>query len=1172
MGTVWRGHRLHQQRPVAVKLVVGQSSQEPWARASFLNEVRAAASLNHPGVVTVLDHGVVDELAHAASGGVWPVGSPYLVMEYVDGRPLHDLVGRLPWPQLKDVLEQLLSALAHSHARRVVHRDIKPGNVLVRATPDGLRVKLSDFGLARLAAEDAAAERTIAGTPAYMAPEQLRGALRDQDTWTDLYSVGCLAWALSAGAPPFGRRRSLDEFRADHGHRAPPPLIPMMQVPVSFEAWLRRLLSKRPADRYTTAADALDALRHLPDDGPTLSGPVPPVRGEDDLLGADLVSLPPGTPGLGEADTGGANRGLDDSTFDLPADGEANPPPPEEERRPLLPRTRAPFPERWLSPAEQQRGPSSAEALRLFGLRRAPLFGRHQLRGLLVDRWRAVVEGGRPRVILLRGPEGCGKGRLTAELGERAHEQAGYWTLRVRPAAHGQGGLAAALAERTGCLGLPLEEAAERLRRLGLAESADSARALAYLVCPPREEPTGALPAVAFARPDEGQALLLHALLQLDPAAPLRGHDEPSPRPGLLWLDEPSAEPALVELALGLLEPRMPPAPILCVITVQDAVIDGAGEGSALARLLAQPGVEVHEVGPLAMPEHERLVRSLIGDDDELVREISQRTAGNPLFAVQLVTDWISRGLLSEGADGWQLVRGLPMDLPDSLHAVWLPRVEQIIDAASADRPRERDALGRALELAATLGEAVDAKVWAAACARARTKPDGALVQALIGHRLAELTPGGWRFTQPLLRESLQRRAREGGRWAAHHRTCATALELQGRGVHTERVAAHLLAAGDDRDALPYLLRAAEERLARGELADTDRTLERRALAMDRAKVPADDELRGLDTGLRLQALRRQGRIEETVHRAELALERAAAARWIQAQAQALLEAAVAYQLLGRPARAWRRLRQLEELPAFRGEEPLRARGQLEQGRLLLEAGRLAEAKAALDAARSRLGGAAQVVDLATLEQLLGRVARQAGALDAAREHALASMQSFAKAGHRWGMASAQNELGEIARLRGDLTEAERAYTEALRRLRELGGDEGRVVRINLAIVLQLHRRYREARPLLVDALSGTAASGLRSVHAVVHLLLLCCAAADGAWGEWDERLAVAQSMLNETEFVDLDVAQALERAAQLAREQGQAARARAAWRAAAAQWAALGRSTEAQRCAAAAD
>jgi tetratricopeptide (TPR) repeat protein len=219
------------------------------------------------------------------------------------------------------------------------------------------------------------------------------------------------------------------------------------------------------------------------------------------------------------------------------------------------------------------------------------------------------------------------------------------------------------------------------------------------------------------------------------------------------------------------------------------------------------------------------------------------------------------------------------------------------------------------------------------------------------------------------------------------------------------------------------------------------------------------------------------------------------------------------------------------------------------------------------DAARDRLGATPTAVDKATVEQLWGRVALQQGDLDAAREHVRLAMDSYAQASHRWGMASCQNELGEIARLRGDLPEAERAYTDALARFRELGGDEGRVVRVNLAIVLQLYRRYREARPLLLDALTGTAASGLRSVHAVVHLLLLCCAAADGAWSEWDERLAVAQSLLAETEFVDIDVAQALERAAALAREQGQPLRAATCWALAAAQWTALGRAVDAARC-----
>ena len=1168
MGAVWRGHRLHQDRPVAIKLVVGRSSAEPWARASFLNEVRAAAGLNHPGVVAVLDHGEVDAVASAASGGQWPVGSPYLVMEFVDGRPLHDLVGRLPWTQLKDVLEQLLAALAHSHARRVVHRDIKPGNVLVRSADagplgGGLRVQLTDFGLARMSSEDSGLERTIAGTPAYMAPEQLRGNLRDQDTWTDLYSVGCLAWALCAGAPPFGRRRPLDEFLADHAHRQPPPLVPMMGVPASFEGWLRRLLCKRPFDRYTTAADALDALRHLPDDGARLSSPVPPVRGEDDLSVDDLVSGGEAAAALlGDAQTGGAVRGLDDSTFDLPVEGESGglALAAEAQRFPLALRTRAPFPQRWEADPKRLRGPSSAEAIRLFGLRRAPLFGRAKLRGALIEAWRTAEASQRPVVLVLRGPEGCGKGRLTAELGERAHEQAGYWSMRVRPDPDGLGGLARALSERTGCVGLAVDEVAERLRRHGLAESAESAQALAQLLGP-RAPVDGDAPQMgSFERPGEAIDLLISALVLLDPPTPVRGGAEPTARPGLLWLDEPEAEPALLEAALRLLEAPRRPAPLLCVVTLRDQAPESPRALALIERLLSHPDVAVHAVGPLSVEEHEALVRHLIGDDETLVREVTRRTAGNPLFAVQLIVDWLGRGILEEAPQGWRLVRGLPVELPDSLHEVWRPRLERLIEEIALGEPRRAELVGRALELAAIVGEQVDHATWRAVCARARTKPDAAIVEALIGQRLAELNEQGWRFTQPLLRETLQRRAREGGRAVAHHRACATALELAAAGGQSDRVGGHLLAAGDDREALPYLLRAAEERLSRGDLPECERLLDRRVAAMDRAGVSEADVLRSFDVGLRLQLLRRRARFDDCALRAEAAADVAAARGWSQAQVLALLEAAAVQQQLGRPGRAWRRLRQAETVLAGLDDRPLRARCFTEQGRLLLESGRLGEARGLLESVRQELRGGNRLIDLATVEQLLSRVGRQSGALDVAQTHALLALAAFERAGHRWGVASCHNELGEIARENGALDAAEQAYREALRRMDALTADDARVVRINLGILLQERRRNREARPVLLEALAGTAAAGQRAIHAVVQLLLLSAAAAEGNWQEWDERSAVAMALLEDTGFVDVDVARALERAARLARDAGQHARAEAALRAAVGQWRSLGR------------
>ena len=159
-------------------------------------------------------------------------------------------------------LHQHPRGLGSAHARGILHRDLKPDNVLFAGQNDvrgGLR--LVDFGLAFLdEGQDDADERKAAGTPRYMAPEQLLSHWRDFGPWTDLYALGCLAWQLCTGETPFQSMRDFRQLLRAHLHMAPPAFKPIFKVPKSFEVWLRTLLAKRRTDRFPFAADALSAL------------------------------------------------------------------------------------------------------------------------------------------------------------------------------------------------------------------------------------------------------------------------------------------------------------------------------------------------------------------------------------------------------------------------------------------------------------------------------------------------------------------------------------------------------------------------------------------------------------------------------------------------------------------------------------------------------------------------------------------------------------------------------------------------------------------------------------------------------------------------------------------------------------------------------------------------
>ena len=175
MAAVFRGVHREQGIPVAIKVMSERFAGEPELVEIFRDEVRAVAGLDHPGVVMVLDHGEVDAETARHSEGALVAGSPWLAMEMCSGGTLKTLRGALGWRDAKAILLAILDALAHAHARGVVHRDLKPGNVLL-ATRADLRpgLKLSDFGIAHAMGEadrEGTHEDLISGTPMYMAPE-----------------------------------------------------------------------------------------------------------------------------------------------------------------------------------------------------------------------------------------------------------------------------------------------------------------------------------------------------------------------------------------------------------------------------------------------------------------------------------------------------------------------------------------------------------------------------------------------------------------------------------------------------------------------------------------------------------------------------------------------------------------------------------------------------------------------------------------------------------------------------------------------------------------------------------------------------------------------------------------------------------------------------------------
>src|ERR671930_1739350 len=251
MAIVYLARQTDLDRFVALKELGAFHASDPSFAQRFLRESRVAGSLSHPNIVTVHDY-----FEHE--------GTPYIAMEYVERGSLRPYVGHLSLAQIGGVLEGLLAGLAHAESHGIVHRDLKPENLMV--TADG-RVKIADFGIAKATTKMQTgafltATGTTVGTPTYMAPEQAMA--QDIGPWTDLYSVGCMAFELFTGNVPFHDSDAPMAILLRHVNEPIPAVKSIVpEVDQRISDWIERLLVKEPDKRTQNANEAWDAFEEI---------------------------------------------------------------------------------------------------------------------------------------------------------------------------------------------------------------------------------------------------------------------------------------------------------------------------------------------------------------------------------------------------------------------------------------------------------------------------------------------------------------------------------------------------------------------------------------------------------------------------------------------------------------------------------------------------------------------------------------------------------------------------------------------------------------------------------------------------------------------------------------------------------------------------------------------
>lgn len=392
MGRVYKARQVTLGKPFAVKILAPHLMNDEASAARFANEAHNCASLNHPNCISVVDYGRSEH------------GATFIVMEFVHGRPLEDVIATehpLTRDRVLDLTLQILAALTEAHGLDILHRDLKPDNILVQQLrTHGEFAKVLDFGIAKLMDKDGDASRLtmhgmICGTPEYMSPEQTRG--ETLDARSDLYAVGVILYQMLTGRPPFESSTPVEVL---HKHLHEEPIAPSRLLgckPDPLEAVCLRALAKDPRDRFASALefrDALVAARHA------VAADSDDARRQCSACGVQMQAQHRYCPECGAA---ASDERVESTLRRGPKRGSG-----------LMTRVRA--------------TETTAEVVvRNFPL---PLVGRTALLRTIADRLERPVRG--VQTIALGGPPGRGKTRLGDELALLAEEH-GWRTHYVGP-------------------------------------------------------------------------------------------------------------------------------------------------------------------------------------------------------------------------------------------------------------------------------------------------------------------------------------------------------------------------------------------------------------------------------------------------------------------------------------------------------------------------------------------------------------------------------------------------------------------------------------------------------------------------------------------------------------------------------------------------------------------
>lgn len=1157
----------------------------------FHQEARALASLDHPTIVHGRDFGVLED------------GSPYLVMELVGGRSLHQLMegGAMAWPVTWSIVDQVLSALAHAHARGVVHGDLKPQNIIVEpgpftATgPGDPRVHVLDFGLAFLIRDrhdprlDGATAQAITlpsggGTPGFMAPEQIRRAVPHVGPPTDLYALGCICFQMLSGNPPYlvlregPHGQEYDEEAILQLHKRAPiprPELPS-DVPEGVADLVVRMLAKRPWRRFDFAGEVRNRWEAFRPTSPSATFELDDYEDDEGLVPLPRTSAP-------------------DTRIDVLTVAALN------AAQPVTPSRTAP---------------------ELLGLRPTPFVGRNHERLELLRLVDLVTtkDGPTHRMALLVGEAGTGKSRVAEWICERAHESAKLVPLRARyRRMNGPlDGLNGAVLAHYGL---------ERVDRL-LVEQAlinvweiekDDDEGMTWVAATAEWLRPSAYTRAAEPRSEGKSERRTRERAPLGPTGKRFTLDEPElrwlvirrvlerigrQRPILLFLDDVHHAPPGTFDGLAKIRREVPHLRMLIVATArQESLVGDRATDRRLEAMRRTFGGPRLDVGPLDSTETRSLLAAALPLDDRALHEAEARSKGNPLFALQLIHAWAATGGLELVGSHYRVKDEALQNRATTTAELWDERIRAL-------DPKH----GAAAEAASALGVEFRGDVlrrlvgWVVGLGGFGVAVAGAIDALLRAHILVEGGEDRFRFQHALLQEHLLHRlsiradAREvflaAAEALAHHPLSGT------RRVVRQRVQ-NLLRAGDGDAAAELLLDYVAEAWSR--VRDASRTLEDlnlldvRRLDVLAAGVNAGGPLAAIPAitppaispiwaarhlRWRAEALRHAGRFDESKEAALRARktflaegddrEEAHVLRLLGHIASERGDPAEGRKLVAKALTTFDRLDDergrascevvLGEVDYLLGEhvsardalhrgarrfrtvgDPLgRAQCLLLLGLIELAEGILPKARDLLLEARVEFDGIGYRLGLSQCDVALAHVEHRAGDLEGARQRALATRGALRALENPRGLAGAERLLAMIAIDQEDTEAAQKHAAEALDLYSKLGDPWGLLESHLLVAQIALVRgALDEAKEALgqCDALEVNEAEPQQH-H---HLTRAWLAAAQSQWKRAAAAIGEAQSVFADPRRVGDHTTQLLQRFATL-RWRDPVARAVAAW------------------------